>query len=331
MPRPAVSAMPNRPRTIGPTASPSRGSDAGAADPPAAGPASRRPASSGPRARCRRRSASGAAHVSMKASVLAADALDVPRRTHAVGHGEPGQLTGVEAGDRPLGRSPLSGSRAAARSSSPGASHSPSRSGANPSQVSVDRRRCRRVRWSSGTREGDERPSLAVRGERVRPAHALGRLSQHGAAVVREREHDLPPATLAREHAALHHAVERRPRRRRRHARALEHLDQRARAERRHVLVDDELAEEARAAAAWAACCATLGPVGGVRIHAHAVGRTASPRLARWICSYTCVRSSVNRGRARVVIWSRSAARSIARSSCTQVGDFESTTTRSPR
>ena len=49
-----------------------------------------------------------------------------------------------------------------------------------------------------------------------------------------------------------------------------------------------------------------VGPL--ARNRAHALGRTASPRLARWICSYTCVRSSVKRGSARVVIWSRSGA-----------------------
>ena len=61
------------------------------------------------------------------------------------------------------------------------------------------------------------------------------------------------------------------------------------------------------------------------------VAATASPRFARWICSYTCVRSSVKRGSARVVSWSRSAGRSMARSSWTNVGELDSTRTRSPR
>ena len=182
-----------------------------------------------------------------------------------------------------------------------------------------------------GHAEGDERPSLAVRGERVRATHALGRLAQHGAAVPREGEEDLPPASLAREHPAPHHAIERRPRGRRRDPHALEHLDEGARPQRRYVLIDDVLAEEGQQQLLGLPAAHPAGPVGGVQVDGHAVGRTASPRLARWICSYTCVRSSVNRGSARVVIWSRSGARSIARSSCTQVGDLESTITRSPR
>ena len=43
--------------------------------------------------------------------------------------------------------------------------------------------------------------------------------------------------------------------------------------------------------------------------------------LTFWICAYTRPRSSVNRGSARVVSWSRSSGRSIARSSATTVGD----------
>ncbi len=112
---------------------------------------------------------------------------------------------------------------------------------------------------------------------------------------------------------------------------ALEHVDEGARPQRRHVLIDDVLAEEREQQLLGLPAAHAPPPVGGVGLAGHAVGRTASPRLARWICSYTCVRSSVNRGRARVVIWSRSGARSIARSSCTHVGDFESTITRSPR
>ena len=136
----------------------------------------------GERAAAPRAAVAGSLHVSMKARCSSRIALDVPRRAHALGHREARQLPRVEGGDRAPAAGPRrSGSSAAARSTSPGASQSPSRSGAKPSQVSAERSRWRSVRWSSGTVKVTSVHPLPVRLERMRPADALGRLAQHRA------------------------------------------------------------------------------------------------------------------------------------------------------
>ena len=111
------------------------------------------------------------------------------------------------------------------------------------------------------------------------------------------------PASTALQQTACRHAVERGPGRRGCDARALHDLEDDARAQRFGVAIEHELTEEGQQqsfglpAAQRVAASAFLG-----RVHAHASVRTASPRLARWICSYTCVRNSVKRGSALVVI-----------------------------
>ena len=125
------------------------------------------------RARCLRRRRRVRPHLD-EGEVLAADRLDVPRRAHALGDREARRAPGRgRRRPRSAARSCRSGSSELARSTSPGASQSPSRSGANPSQVRVERSRWRSVRWSSGIDEGDQRPAAALRVERPRTAHAV--------------------------------------------------------------------------------------------------------------------------------------------------------------
>ena len=147
-------------------------------------------------------------------------------------------------GSRPAGRSARIASSAALRSISPGATQSPSRSGANPSQVSVERRRLRRLRRSSGNEKVTNVHCAERRVEGVRIAHPCGGLPQHRDARRRGREDDLPPAALSRDQTALLDAVESRSRRGSGDARRLEHFDERARRNRARVAVDHELAEQ---------------------------------------------------------------------------------------
>ena len=110
----------------------------------------------------------GSAHVSMKLRCSRADRLDVPRGPDAVGDRDSRQFAGVE-GEDALRRQVLrAGAPAtAARSTSPGASQSPSRRGAKPCPGQGGAQMVAQRALLLGDREGDKRPPAAHRVERV--------------------------------------------------------------------------------------------------------------------------------------------------------------------